>query len=290
MFARLAPALFVLIWSTGFVTARWVVPHGAPQLILLVRLAITAAVMAAAAFTAREAWPRGAQLRRHLLAGALLNGIYLCVSWWAVQRGMPAGIMALLGALQPLLVAVGSFLFMGERLPARGWGGLAVALAGVFLVLAPLLEKGLQVSVPPIVVVGACTAILAMAAGTMVQSGKLAADGIRVSSAVQNLSGAVVALVICVMVGDYRWDNSPQLWFGLGWSVLMLSAAGLSLLVWMTRRQGPTRVSVLLLLVPPLAALESRFLFGEQLMTVQIIGFALALGGVLLARSGPKKD
>ena len=285
MLTRAAPVLFVLIWSSGFITARVAVPHAAPQLILLLRMALTAMLMGGAAWFAREHWPRGRRLGLHLLAGGLLNGVYLCASWWSVQHGMPAGVMALLGALQPLVVAVGSFLFLRERLPARAWSGLGIGLAGVVLVLAPLLDAGLSRTVPAHVVAMAAGAIVAMAAGTMIQSGSLAQDGIWVSSAVQNLGGTLVAALATVAQGDLRWDNAPALWLSLLWSVLMLSAAALSLLVWMTRHQGATRVSVLLLLVPPLAAIEARFLFGEHLSAVQLLGFALALGGVLLARA-----
>lgn len=286
MLARFAPALFVIIWSSGFVVARWAVPHAAPQLILMARMALTATLMGGIALATRDRWPRGRRLGLHLLAGAMLNGVYLCTSWWAIGRGMPAGVMSLLGALQPLVVAVGSFLFLRERLPALGWAGLGIGLTGVVMVLTPLLGTGFSASVPVYVVAGAVASILAMAAGTMIQSGSLAQDGIWVSSSVQNTAGAAVALVATVGQGDYRWDGSPSLWLALAWSVLMLSAAALSLLVWMTRHQGATRVSVLLLLVPPLAALEARFLFAEHLTTLQLMGFALALGGVLLARAG----
>ena len=285
MLQRIAPALFVLIWSSGFVTARLAVPHAAPQLILLARMALTALLMGGAAWAAGDRFPRGKQLGLHLLAGGLLNGVYLCASWWAVQRGMPAGVMALLGALQPLVVAVGAFLFLGERLPGRAWAGLGIGLVGVGLVLAPLLDVGLSRAVPVYVVGIAAGSIVAMAAGTMIQSSSLARDGIWVSSAVQNLGGTFVALLATLAQGDTRWDNSPALWLSLAWSVLMLSAAALSLLVWMTRHQGATRVSALLLLVPPLAAVEARFLFGEHLSAPQLLGFALALGGVLLARA-----
>lgn len=285
MIQRFAPALFVLIWSSGFVTARLAVPHAAPQLILLARMALTAMLMGGAAWLARDSFPRGKRLGLHLLAGGLLNGVYLCASWWSVQRGMPAGVMSLLGALQPLVVAVGAFLFLGERLPGRAWAGLGIGLAGVGLVLEPLLDVGLSRAVPAYVVAVATGSIVAMAAGTMIQSSSLARDGIWVSSAVQNLGGTLVALLATLAQGDMHWDNSPALWFSLAWSVLMLSAAALSLLVWMTRHQGATRVSVLLLLVPPLAAIEARFLFGEHLSALQLLGFALALGGVLLARA-----
>jgi drug/metabolite transporter (DMT)-like permease len=136
--------------------------------------------------------------------------------------------------------------------------------------------------------IAAVTAILGMTAGTMIQRGALSSDPIRVSGAVQNAGGAVVAILATLAIGQYRWDGVPILWAGLAWSVLALSAAGLSLLVWMVRHQGATRVSALLLLVPMLAAVEAWLLFGEKLGPVQITGFALALGGVLLARAAPK--
>jgi drug/metabolite transporter (DMT)-like permease len=290
MIARGAAVLFVLIWSTGFIVARGVVPHAAPELILLARMALTAGLMGTVGWMAADRRPNAQRLALHLLAGALFNGVYLCTSWWAIQHGMPAGIMSLLGAFQPLVVAVASFLFVGERLSARGWLGLGVGLTGVVLVLAPLLGRGSGTSVPAYVIAAAIASILAMAAGTMVQRGHLAQDGIFLSSALQNVGGAIVALGATVAMRDYRWDNSPVLWLGLGWSAVMLSAAALTLLVWMTRQQGATRVSVLLLLVPPLAAIEARLLFGERLSNPQLLGFLLALGGVLLARATPRRS
>ncbi len=284
MFAAVAPALFVLIWSTGFVVARATVPHAAPELILTARMLLTAALLGGLAMIARERLPRARQLGLHLLAGALLNGVYLCTSWWAIQRGMPAGIMSLLGALQPLVVAVASFGLLGERLAKHAWAGLGVGLLGVALVLAPLLMRGGHASVPVFVAAGAVAAILGMAAGTMIQRGSIGGDPMRVSGAVQNLGGAIVAIGAMTALGDYRWDGALPLWLGLGWSVLGLSAGALSLLMWMTRHQGATRVSALLLLVPPLAAIEAWVLFGEKLVPVQLAGFALALGGVVLAR------
>jgi drug/metabolite transporter (DMT)-like permease len=289
MFAAAAPILFVLIWSTGFIVARAVVPFVSPELFLTARLVLTMLVLGGAALIAREALPRGRKLGLHLIAGAMLHGFYLCMSWWAVARGMPAGIMSLLGALQPLMVAVASVLVLHERLAARGWIGLAVAIAGVGCVIAPTLMKTGAGSADMWGAIAAVTAILCMTAGTMIQRGALASDPIRVSGAVQNAGGAAVAIIATLAIGQYRWEPVPVLWIGLAWSVLALSAAGLSLLVWMVRHQGATRVSTLLLLVPMLAAIEAWLLFGEKLGPVQITGFALALGGVLLARATPKQ-
>jgi drug/metabolite transporter (DMT)-like permease len=289
MFAIIAPILFILIWSTGFIVARAMVPHGAPELILALRLTTTTMLLAGAALYARQSWPRGGRLGLHLMAGAMLHGFYLTLSWWAVNNGMPAGIMSLLGSLQPLMVAVASVLLLGDRLPGRAWGGLAIAIFGVGCVLMPALERSGAGSVTLLPAVAGMVAVLGMAGGTLIQRGAIAGDGIAVSGAVQNAGGALVAIAATLLVGEYRWDGAPILWIGLGWSVLGLSAAGLSLLVWLVRHQGATRMSMLLLLVPPLAAIEAWILFGERLGPVQLVGFALALGGVLLGRSQGKK-
>ncbi|MFB0873724.1 MULTISPECIES: DMT family transporter [unclassified Sphingobium] len=285
MFAALASILFILIWSTGFIVARAMVPHGAPELILAIRLSLVAMLLAAASLYARQAWPRGRRLALHLAAGAMLHGLYLTLSWWSVQNGMPAGIMSLMGSLQPLGVAVASVALLGERLPPRGWAGLGIAIIGVACVLEPAIVRGGAGGATLWPVVAGLVAVAAMTGGTLIQRGQISGDPILVSGAAQNMGGAMVAVLATLIVGDYRWDGAPMLWIGLGWSVLGLSAAGLSLLVWLVRHQGPTRMSMLLLLVPPLAAVEAWLLFGERLGPLQLVGFALALIGVLLGRS-----
>ena len=285
-----ASLLFVLIWSTGFIVARGTVPHGAPELILSVRMTLTALLLGFVAWRAGQRLPRGKRLMLHLAAGAMLHGVYLTVSWWAVYNGMPAGIMSLLGALQPLMVAVAGAFLLGDRLLARGWAGLAIAIAGVVCVLLPAIEKSGAGAVPVLPAFAGLLAVVAMAGGTLVQRGSIAGDGIWISGAAQNAGGAFVAIAAALIAGEARWDGAPILWLGLAWSVLGLSAGGLSLLVWLVRTQGPTRMSMLLLLVPPLAAVEAWLLFGEKLQPVQLAGFALALTGVLLGRSQGKRE
>lgn len=290
MIALAASILFILIWSTGFIVARATVPHGAPELILTVRLTLTALLLALIALRARQALPPAKRLRLHLAAGAMLHGLYLTVSWWAVYHGMPAGIMSLLGALQPLMVAVASVALLSDRLPGRAWTGLAIAITGVACVLMPAIERSGAGGIPVLPALAGLLAVVAMTGGTLIQRGSISGDGIWISGAVQNAGGALVAIAAGLTIGEMRWDNAPVLWIGLGWSVLGLSAGGLSLLVWLVRTQGPTRMSMLLLLVPPLAAIEAWALFDEKLGPVQIIGFALALVGVLLGRSQGRRE
>lgn len=284
MLQAAVPGLFVLIWSTGFVVARAVVPYADPNLFLLARFVLAAAVFGLIALAAGATWPRGRALGGHLVAGALLHGVYLGAAYWAVSRGLAAGVMALFGALQPLLAALLAIAFMGERVTVRAWVGLATGLAGVGLVIAPrLLETGAG-AVPPIVVAVGLLAIVGATLGTVVQKTSLAATDIRSASAVQNAGAAVVAAVLAGVLGETRWVPAIELHAALAYAVLVLSAGGTTLLVWMIRRDEAAKATALLFAVPPLAALETYAIFGETLMLVQVAGFAVALAGVLIVR------
>ncbi|RFU49080.1 DMT family transporter [Paraburkholderia sp. DHOC27] len=290
MLSTIAPVLFVLVWSTGLVVARAVVPHASAEMFLFARMALSAAVLAALALSGREPWPRRSQFTMHLLAGAMLHGVYLSAAYWAIGHGMPVGVMSLLGSMQPLVSVIALFLMTGERPSSRTVVGLATGIAGVTLVLFPALDG---IGHQPITLWTALIAILAvigMSVGTLLQRGRLANDGVRVSASVQNAGGALVALVAMLTSGSYEWTPSFTLWFSLLWSVLGLSVGATLLIVWMVRAHGVTKMSALLLAVPGLAAIEAWFLFGERLTVTQIAGFGLALMGVVLARSmAPKR-
>jgi drug/metabolite transporter (DMT)-like permease len=283
MLRFLAPVLFVLIWSSGFIVAKAVSPHADLQLFIFVRLVLTAIVMTLAALAVRATWPHGKQFGTHLLAGALMNGVYLCASYWAITRGMAAGVMALLGALQPVFTAL-YLAAIGTRLGARTWIGLFIGFVGVGLVLAPKLASTGTGSLTVLTVAAALLSVVAVTVGALVQK-RLSAADIRAAGSVQNLGGAAVAIVVTAFVSTYQWDNTPILYVGLVWAVIVPSIIGVSLLMWMLRHGEATKVTALILLAPPLAAIQAYFFFHETLMPLQFIGFAMALGGVLLARS-----
>ncbi|MFX1674640.1 DMT family transporter [Paraburkholderia sp. A2WS-5] len=299
MLDSLAPALFVVLWSTGFVVARAIAPYADPNLFLLARFGGTALLFACVALALRAPWPRGREFGKHLFAGALLQGVYLGASYWAVAQGLSAGVMALLGALQPLLTSALAAPLFGERLTMRRWQGLSLGLAGVVLVLMPKLRaaaagvpaaaaadaSGTHAS-PLLVVLVAVLAVGAITAGTLYQKTSLAKADIRSASAVQNAGATVVAALLALALGEHRWIASTTLWISLAWGIAMLSGVGVTLLVWMVRHGDAARATALLFLAPPLAALESWLLFGETLAPVQMAGFGVALAGVVLARRG----
>ena len=283
------PVLFVLIWSTGFIVAKAVLPHADLQLYLVARFTLTALVMGLAAWVARVRWPTGRNLAPHLLAGAMMQGVYMCASYWAIAHGMAAGVMALLGALQPLFTALFMVAAMRSKLGSRVWVGLLIGFVGVALVLAPKLLSSAVGSLTPLTVAAALLSVIAVTAGALVQKW-LAATDLRSAASIQNLGGAAVAVVATLFAGTGQWDGSPVLWAALAWAVLVPSVIGTTLLMWMMRHGEATRVTALLLLVPPLAAVQAYLFFRETLSPVQFIGFALALAGVLLTRSAGRRQ
>ncbi|HZZ09603.1 MAG TPA: DMT family transporter [Paraburkholderia sp.] len=293
MLAIICAPVFVVLWSTGFVVARAIKPFADPNLFLLARFGGTALLFTLAAFVARVQWPRGRDLGKHLVAGALLQGVYLGAGYWAVAQGLSAGVMALLGALQPLATAALAAPLFGERLSRRGWIGMALGLLGVMLVLQPKLAAATPPvpslahgDAPPwLVVLISIVSVAAITAGTLFQKSSLAKTDIRSASAVQNIGAAIVVAMFALALGEHRWIASTTLWVSLAWGIVMLSGVSVTLLVWMVRRGDAARATALVFLAPPLAALESYVGFGETLLPVQIAGFAVALVGVLLARS-----
>ena len=290
MLVTVIAAVFVVLWSTGFVVARAITPFADPNLFLLARFGGTALVFTLAALTARARWPTGRDLGKHLLAGALLQGVYLGAGYWAVAQGVSAGVMALLGALQPLMTATVAAPLFGERLSKRGWAGMALGLVGVALVLEPRLTQAAPLTVHSsapswLVIAVSLLAVCAITAGTLFQKTSLARADIRSASAVQNFGAAAVAALLALVLGEHRWIAAPALWASLAWGIVMLSGVSVTLLVWMVRRGDASRATALLFLAPPLAALEGYVGFGEMLLPLQVIGFGVALVGVLLARS-----
>ncbi|HEY0749362.1 MAG TPA: DMT family transporter [Steroidobacteraceae bacterium] len=282
MLRSLAPALFVLVWSTGFIVARAVTSHADVHLFLTARFVGVALLLGIAIAIGRTRWPSPKRITQHLAVGAIMMGLYLCLSFWAVAAGLPAGIMALMGALQPLLTA--AFMLAQGRGPASAavWWGLLIGLLGVVLVLLPRLQHSHYASSLFAILAGVL-AIGALTLGTVAQK-SLAQDDLLIAGCLQDVGAGLVALLAVTTVGTMRWDGSLAVWGWLAWAILFSSILAQGLLMWMMRHGEATHVTALMLLVPPVAALLAYALFHETLSWLQLLGFALALAGVVLAR------
>lgn len=283
----IAPLLFVGIWATGFVLARFVGPYAEPLAFLTLRFALSAVVFALLALAAGAPWPRSARAwGAALLCGVLMQGTYLFGVFWSVRHGLPAGIAALVGGLQPLLTAALAISLLGEAVGPRRWLGIGLGFAGAALVLAPGLAvpgDGGPGGLPLLPLAVCLGGTLAMTLGTILQKRTGAGGDLRAGAAVQFLGATLAMAPIAVAAGEFHFNWAWQAWAGLAWGVLGLSVGAIGLLLRMIRRGAVSGVASLFYLVPPAAALIAHLGFGESLGLLQIAGMGLAGLGVALA-------
>jgi len=281
--ALLAPAGFVLLWSTGFIVARAAAPHADVSLFLAARFLLAALLLGVFASFTRRVWPSGSRLRAHLGIGALMHGLYLVTGYAAIRLGLAVGIMALIGGLQPIIAAALATL-LGSRGAPRLWLGLCLGFAGLGLTIAPGLSLAAGTAIPLPALGLALLGVLSLSLATVAQERIGRGDDLVAVSSLQHAGGAGVAAVAALAFGSLAWDNAPALWLAFAWATAGISLCAVGLLIALIRRDGAARASALMLLVPPFAALQGWLLFGERLGPLQIVGFLLALTGVWIAR------
>jgi len=283
-----APAVFVLLWSTGFVGAKYGLPYAEPFTFLAIRLLIAGALLAALSVLTRSPAPRsGTQWGRSALTGLLLHAGYLGGVFWAIAHGFPAGVSAVVVSLQPVLVAALANRVIGERLAPVQWVGLVLGVAGVVLVLAPglLAAAGL-----PVAGLGAC--LVALAAGTLgTLHQKRHGDGIPLlgGTAVQYAAAGAMLLLAALVTEDLHVRWTGQFVAAMTWLVLALSLGAVLLLLVLLRRGSASGVSSLFYLVPPATAVEAYLLFDETLAAVSLLGIVVATVGVALVLRPPRR-
>lgn len=280
------PLLFVLIWSSGFIAAKYSAPHASPLALLSLRFFLAGAIMAAIAVLAGARWPGVAQARAQLLAGILLHGTYLGPVFWVITHGMPAGVVALITGLQPFITALLAVPMLGEKLKARHGAGLALGLFGVALVVAPKLTSGFT-GVSPFNVALMIGAVFSIAFGTVWQKAHGGVVDLRAGAVLQYAGAAAISLLGMTVFESPHLDlASPALWLSLGWLVFGLSIGAISLLMLLLRRGSAGGVASLIYLVPGTTALMAYFAFGEVLVLMQIVGMAVCAAGVALISRG----
>jgi drug/metabolite transporter (DMT)-like permease len=286
MLATLAPILFPLIWSTGWIVARYTIDFADPLAFLCVRYLCAGAALGAFAVSSGAQWPKSLKEWTHaLVSGVLLHTVYLGGVWWAIEHGVPASISALIAASQPIMTAFLAPALVGERIGLARWAGVALGFAGICLVLAPKLvglDGGqLQAALAPIGI--NFVAMIGVTAGTFYQKRYIHSGDLRTVAVLQYVGALAAGLPLALAFGDMHINWTPTAWAVLAWSVLALSIGAIALLLYLIRRGEVSRSAQLIFLVPPLSALQAHFLFGENLTLVQIAGMALTVCGVAMA-------
>ena len=287
LWLRLAPAIFLLLWSGGFSFAKFGLEHAEPLTFLALRYALVLAVLLPVALVVRPPLPRRWRDWGHLaVVGFLLQAVYFGLSYYALDLGLSAGGVALIVALQPILVALAAPWISGERVALLRWLGLLLGLAGAGMVIASRDSVEVASRIGALAAVGA---LVAISAATLYEKRFGLSHHPVTSNAVQYAIGLAAVLPLAALTETMAVDWSLELGMALGYLVVANSLISVTLLLAMIRHGEASRVSALFFLVPPMAALIAWLLIGEVLPPIAWAGMALAAVGVaLVGRPGPR--
>jgi drug/metabolite transporter (DMT)-like permease len=281
-----APALFVLLWSTGFIGAKYGLPYAEPLTFLLLRFALVLAILLPVALILRAPWPgTPRQALHYAVGGVLVHAGYLAGVFCALHLGLPAGIAAVIAGLQPLLTAIAVGPLLGERIRQRQWIGFALGLAGCWMVI---LDKFSLQSSSWAGVALAFLALFSLTAGTLYQKRFCAGMDLRSGGVIQFAAAGLVLLPFALATETMQVHWSPRFVLALSWLVFVMSFGAIGLLYALIRHGEAARVSSLLYLVPASTAVIAFFMFDERLGTLALTGFAVAAVGVWMVRAQPQ--
>ena len=282
----LAPVIFVVLWSTGFVGARYGLPYVEPLTFLTIRMVFVVALMAAIAWFARARWLTGAEVGHSAVTGLLVHGVYLGGVFVAIFQGVPVGISALIPGLQPLLMATIANLWLGEKVRPVQWLGLAIGLAGCVLVLH---DRSMLGSGTPLGWAASIASLFGITLGTMYQKRFGGAIDWRSGNLVQYFVAGIFFAVFAFLFETRAVQWTGEFVFALAWLVLVLSIGAVTLMYWLIRRSAAAGFASLFYLVPSVTALMAFVLFGEKLDAVSIAGMLICALAVFLVNRAPAK-
>jgi drug/metabolite transporter (DMT)-like permease len=276
--ARAAPAIFVVLWSTGFIGTKYALSGAEPLTYLAIRMVLVVALMAMIAAIGRARWPGLAGIGHSVVAGILVHGIYLAGTAIAIAHSIPAGLSALIPGLQPILTSTLANRWLGERVTRLQWTGLLLGLGGVAMILHGRTMSGdagwgwLASGV----------SLVSITIGTLYQKRFCGEIDWRSGNVVQYL-----AALAFFAVGAFLFETRVVHWtaefvLAVGWLAVVLSIGSIGLLYWLIRRSAATSVASLFYLVPAVTALMAYVLFDEKLDAVSIVGMVACAAAVFL--------
>ncbi|MCG6206092.1 DMT family transporter [Rhodopseudomonas sp. HC1] len=276
--ARAAPAIFVVLWSTGFVGTKYALSGAEPLTYLTLRMILVVALMAIIAFVARPRWPNLAGIGHSVVAGLLVHGVYLAGTAIAIAHSVPAGLSALIPGLQPILTSTLANRWLGERVTVQQWLGLALGLGGALMIMH---NRTISGDAGWGWLASGCS-LISITLGTLYQKRFCSGIDWRAGNIVQFLAAMALFGIGALLfeTREVRW--TAEFVLALTWLALVLSIGSIGLLYWLIRRSAATSVASLFYLVPAVTALMAFVLFDERLDAIAIAGMAICAAAVFL--------
>ncbi len=274
-----APGLFIILWSSGFIGAKYGLPYAEPFTFLTIRMIVVVALLVVMVAIGRPPWPSRDVVGHNVVSGLLVHGCYLGGVFIAIESGLPTGLVALIVSLQPVLTSTVANRVLGERVVARQWVGLALGLVGVYLVVEGKLASGdtAWTAWPAITV-----ALVGISVGTLYQRRFGTGIDWRAQFLIQYAAAGSLFGLAALVFETRAVEWNLQFVFALAWLVFVMSFAAIWLFYFLIKRIAMTRLTSLLYLMPPVTALMGWALFNERLAPLALAGMAACVAGVFL--------
>lgn len=286
MFVSAAPVVFVLLWSTGFVIARYGTRDAGPLTFLFLRMVIASVILFGIAVATGAPGLSSHDVRWAATSGIGMHAVYLGGVFVASDLGLPSGLSALIAGLHPVLTSVLAVVLLREFLRRRQWIGVSLGVVGVGIVVIERMgSTDAAVTAPALAAMG--VSVFGMSAGTLVQRARGASMPLLRGTAIQYSASAVALGIGAFAFEGFEVKFTLRMVLSLVWSIVVLSLAAILIMLWLLQRQAAVKVSSLFFLTPALSTIEGSILFGERLGILAVIGLAVALVGVALTTRTP---
>lgn len=277
---RSVPVVFVLIWATGFLVARYAIPYAPPFTLLVIRFALASAMMAGIGLVFGARWPKSPIEILHIaVTGILLQAVYLGGCYAAIYAGLPAGMVALIAGLQPIVTAALAGPLLDERLKPLQWLGVLLGFVGLTMVIWHKLAFD---SEHLWALLFAFVQLFGITAATLYQKRYSPNADLKAGAAIQYAAATLFLLPVMLYLGVGEVDWQPEFILAMAWIVIVLSGISIALLTWMIQRGAASKVASLFYLTPPVAALGAYFIFDERLDTLALCGMGVVALAVFL--------
>lgn len=278
-----APMMFVLVWSTGFIGAKYGLPYVEPFTFLSLRMGFVVLLHLLIVWLWKVRWPNATEARHSATTGLLVHGVYLGGVFLAIKQGVPAGISALIPGLQPILMSTIANRWLGERVSRMQWIGLALGLVGVAFVLH---DRSMIGSGTPLGWAASFASLIGITLGTLYQKRHNSKIDWRSGNLVQYAAAGAFFALIAFTFETRAVDWTGEFVFALAWLVLVMSFGAVGLMYWLIRRSSAASFGSLLYLVPAVTAVMAYALFGEKLDMISIAGMVVCAVGVFIVSRG----
>jgi drug/metabolite transporter (DMT)-like permease len=287
------PLAFIFIWATGYIAAKAAAPYADPLTFLSWRYAFVTILMLLLSLAAKVTWPNMRDCFHLCVSGLGIQAIYLGGVWYAIAKGLPAGVAALIVNLQPVLIAALAFT-IGERLSKRQWWGVALGFGGAVMVIMQRMMANTSAQTtaqPELAAIMICIlALLGITAGTLYQKRFVPQFDLRCGQVIQFCISCLATIPFALLFEGGRMVWNVPLTLSMLWSVFILSGVGISIMFYMLRNGLATKVTSTMYVVPGVTALMAWVLFNERLTILALLGMLVTLFGVWLVVKTPSSN